>query len=623
VALLLLCSTAAAQSQLIDKVGSVFDDVARGLNLVGEKAQDLVGPGLGFGDSNAGGFVSSREFAERHPVGPAARVSVANEFGEIRVTTWDNQVVQVTAKISVRAESADLANAISQNIEIRVTPADNAVEVRTVLPDTRSEKGKPTIEVNYEVTAPRDASLAAKNDFGDTIIAGIGGAVAVDANFGAVDMRDIGGPVEVRARGEFALEAQELRQGGTFELHRVRANLRKLAGTVKVGNFWGSVTLRDLAPEAEVNVVSESGPITFYVAENPTPNIEATVVFGEIQSELPLSLSSQGDFTVGRNVSGEFKQRVTLRASFANIAIRRPAAEPTDQAAATLASQPFKEVTTQTEPVLENSQISIEVIPGDIRVVGTDESEIRVTATKFVRVQSQSNVRAAVQALDVRSTATEGQLKIRTAVTDNMAALGCTSYRVDLDIECPRTITVDIQAQEGHTAIVGLGGNAAVKQAAGSITVEHVKGEVRLLNQKGDVQVTECAGPVEVVGSYGAINLKDVYGKMTTTCTQGKTVIESPHAEIALARNTGGDIRILSLDGVAGNYDVHTDQGNISILLPPETDASITATAENGAVHSAIPLTGSIRKDLQEFVRNSAGPFRVTLQTKNGDIAIN
>ncbi|HOT51865.1 MAG TPA: hypothetical protein PLI07_12860, partial [Candidatus Hydrogenedentes bacterium] len=94
------------------------------------------------------------------------------------------------------------------------------------------------------------------------------------------------------------------------------------------------------------------------------------------------------------------------------------------------------------------------------------------------------------------------------------------------------------------------------------------------------------------------------------------------HGEIVV-RAKGGDVRVLSLDTVPGHYDIRAEQGSIGILLPPGTDAAIAATAENGSVHSGIPLTGSIRKDFQEFVKVGSGPFRITLQTKNGDIAIN
>jgi len=92
-----VAGNAAAQGNLMDRVGSVFDGVARGLDFVGRKTQDLLGPGLGFGHGEEGGFVESREFEERYPVASGVHVSVSNAFGGIRVATWDNQVVQIVA----------------------------------------------------------------------------------------------------------------------------------------------------------------------------------------------------------------------------------------------------------------------------------------------------------------------------------------------------------------------------------------------------------------------------------------------------------------------------------------------------------------------------------------------
>ncbi len=619
---LLFAPLAFAQSELINRVGTVFDDVARGLNLVGEKAQNLIGPGLGFGSGDAGGATESRDYAERFPVAAGPLVSVANEFGQIRVSVWDSQVVGVTAKISVRAETAELAAEIGNGINVQVTSNDNRVDVHTELPELRADKGKPSIEVNYDITVPRDAAVTCRNDFGDTAIVGAGGSISIDSRFGAVELQDIGGPVAVRARGEFPIIVQGLRQGGTFDLYGASANFRNIAGTLKVGNFRGAVEIRQVAPEATIEVVSESGAITYYVPENEIPDLAATVLFGEIQSDLPLGRASEKDFAIARTVNPTTSQHVNLRASFANIVIQREGAPPVAQPASLEASQPFQDVQTLAQPIFENGQLAVEAIPGNIVVKGTDTDQVRVKCTKLVRVQSQSNARAALQALDARATATESTLKIVTSVTDNMAALGCTSYRVDLDIECPRSVALDIQAQDGQTSSEDMAGAVKVKQAAGSAAIARCKGEAAIENQKGDVQAESCTGTVNATAFYGTIHLKDIAAKMTTTHTQGKTVIESPHAEI-VARGTGGDIRIISFEGVSGDYDVRAEQGSISILLPPECDASLAATAENGAVHSAIPLTGSIKKDFQEFVKTTAGPYRITLQTKNGDILIN
>ncbi|HOV73212.1 MAG TPA: hypothetical protein PK967_04510 [Candidatus Hydrogenedentes bacterium] len=621
-----VAGNAAAQGNLMDRVGSVFDGVARGLDFVGRKTQDLLGPGLGFGHGEEGGFVESREFEERYPVASGVHVSVSNAFGGIRVATWDNQVVQIVARIAVRAETTALARELLQGISINVIAAANRIEAETAFPNPRSDMGKLTYEVNYELLVPKDAQVTARNDFGDTHIAGVGGAIVLDVRYGAVELRDIMGRAEVRARGEFPVEVRNLHQGGIFDLHGARAVFRNVAGSLKAANFRGGIELYEVPEGAEADIACESGSITFWIPNDKSPPFSATALFGDVQSDIPLSRVAEQGFVSARSNDAEEPVRIALRTSFGDIAIKKTdstSGTTSDAVAATTSGQPFKEVLTLAETIPDDGKVIVESMAGDVRIVGADASGLRATATKYVRVQSQPNVRAALQALDVRATRGEGgAISIRTGATDNMAALGCTVYRVDLTIECPRGASLQVQAQDGHTSVEGLGGTVSVVQNAGAVAVEHVKGAISLANRKGDIRVSACAGPVEASASYGEIALKDVYGKTTVEASQARTTIESPHGEIVV-RAKGGDVRVLSLDTVPGNYDIRAEQGSIGILLPPGTDAAIAATAENGSVHSGIPLTGSIRKDFQEFVKVGSGPFRITLQTKNGDIAIN
>jgi len=617
-------AAAGAESGLLDRLGTVFDDMAWGFNVVGEKAQSLFGPGLGFGDESGGGHGHAREFDETYPVGPGATVSVSNEFGfgEIRVATWDNQLVQVYAEIAVRAESADLAQEIARSIDIHVDVSESDLDVRTILPDTRSEAGRPAIQVNYALLIPKDANLVAKNDFGDTYVAGIGGALGIDVRYGAIGIRDVAGRVSVRSHGEYALRAEGLRQGGAFELNGAPAEFANVAGELKVSNFRGAVDLRGLAPETDVSVVSESGPIYLHVTEDAAPDLTATVLMGDIESDVPLDRSSHGRLTVARTANVESQQRVSLYTTFANILIQRDGVAAPPRTDTTSGTELVKETVEHSERVGDEVAVTVEAVAGNIRITGADSQDVRITATKFVRVRSQSNVRAALQALGFGVAHEEGApLVIRTAVADNMEALGCSSYRVDLAIECPRTTTVTVRAQDGRTSIRDTGGRVEVRQAAGAVTLEHVKAEADLTNDKGGIEVAHCAGPVQASAAHGALTLTDVYGAITTACVEGKTVIESPHGAVT-ARSTGGDIRIIAFDGIGGDYDVLAERGNVSILLPPGTDASLTVSAENGFVTSAVPLTGSIKKGRQEFIRTSAGPHRVTLQARNGDVII-
>ncbi|NIA13007.1 MAG: hypothetical protein GWP08_02920 [Nitrospiraceae bacterium] len=615
-------SPACAETGIIERVGSVFDDLAHGFDIVGEKAQRLFGPGLGFGEDETGGFSEERTFSESYPVARESSVSITNEFGEIRVGAWDNQVVQVSVQIMVRAESEDLAQEIARTIDIRTTKASNHFDARTILPDTRSGMGKPTIEVNYTVTVPRDANVTARNDFGDTYVTGVEGTLALDVRYGAIGLLDIAGAVNVRSRGEFGLRAEGLRQGGAFELDGAQAYFVRVDGALRVSNFRGSVDLRNLGPEVAVDVVSESGPIYYHVGEEEAPDLTATTLFGTFESDIPLSREVQGGVAIARSPNAESRQRIDLRATFANVVIQQEGAEPPRMPEETAGSQLFKEGEEWGEDISENALVTIDAVVGNVRVTGTDKRRLSIQATKFVRLQSPSDVGAAMEALQFRiERHDDGGITAKTAVVGDMAALGCTSYRVDLVVECPRTVSLAITAQDGHTFVSDLGGAVTVRQTTGAVTMEYVKGALDLVNKKGDVQAVACEGPVQAKASYGDITLSDIYGDMSATCVGGKIVIESPHAGIT-ARNTGGDVRIISFDAVAGDYDVMVEQGNISILLPPSTDASLSVKAENGYVESAVPLTGTIDRELQEFIKVNSGPHRVTLHTRSGKIRI-
>ena len=619
----LVWGAAFGESGLLDRVGSVFDNIGHGLSAVGRKAGDIVGPGLGLGEKDGSNFIYTRQFDERYPAGPASLVGITNEFGEIRVETWPNQVVQVAAEISVGADTRDAAKKIAEAIDISVTATKDRLDVRTRFPDSRPENGNVSMTVNYVLTLPVDAGVTVENYFGDTFVTGVGGTVGIQAEYGVVGVRDIAGPVQVRARGPFTVEARGLRQGGAFELNGSHAVLEGIAGTLKVSNFSGPVEIRNPAPDAQLDVTNESGPVTLHLAQGAAPDLAATCLFGEITSDIELSRSVQGQLTVGRTSNIESGQHIALRTSFGNIEITQEGVTAAPAPSLIQDTMPFKDTTANALTVAEGVEVAVEAMPGEVTIEGVDQNELRVDATRYVRVRNEGNAQAALEAMVVNVQPEEGRVRVATRVVGDMAALGCLSYRVDLAILCPRTCPVVVQAQEGHSAVRGTGGAIRIEQASGAVTIEHAKGPLTLTNGKGGVMARQCAGPVQVTASYGDIELNEIYGAVTATGEQSKVVLEAL-ATGATVRNRGGDVRVIALNGVQGDYDILAEQGNVSFLLPPDDNATFEVIAENGVVYSKIPLNGSIGPGAQEFHgRVGEGAHRLTLHTKGGDIRIN
>jgi len=620
----LLIATAAAQAQggIIDKIQSGLDDMARGMDYMGRRAEDLIGPGFGMGEDKKPAHTETRSFEERYPVGPAPSISVSNEFGEIRVNTWEERVVEVSATIAVGAESAAVAGEIAAAIELRVTHTEDALSVRTFLPDTRRDQGFVAIEVNYAITIPKGASLIADNFFGDTVVRGVGGQAAVEVQYGLVDLGAMDGPVHVRAHGEFPVKIRGLAQGGVFQLHGSQAEFSDVAGQLRVNNFRGAIRITDLRPDAALDIASDSGPIQVSLPPGAQPDFYATVLYGELESGFPVTRTTQGHKILARSPNPDSSQHIILNTVFGDIRIERGAPEGTPPPSMAGDVKPFNDVLTREEAGVEGIRLAVNAMVGDIRIEGVDEDVVRIAATRIAWVPAAFQAPTALEALQLQIQRDADRLSVNTVATADMATLECSSYRVDLAIQCSRAMPIEIHAQNGLTSLENLGGEIAVTQTAGGIAVLHNVGPLNLTNQNGAITVTDCSGPVQVSARYGAVTLTRVFAAITAHGVQGRTIIEGAQGPVTV-RHSGGDVRILAIEGIGGDYDVLVENGKLSMLLGAEADAALTAKAINGAVRSAIPLTGTLTRETQEFHgRLKDGKYRVQLETQGGDIVL-
>lgn len=624
-ALVVFAATGAAVAQedpsIIDRLRDGLDGVARGFDYVGERAEDLLGPGLGVGEEREAAHSVSRTQVERFPVGPQPVVSLSNEFGAIRVQTWDERVVQAEIEIVVGAESADSARDVSQRIEVQMASTEELVDLRTRLPDTRQEKGLAFMTVNYTLTLPRQANLVADNFFGDISVRGSEGLVTLEAQYGAVDIAGVSGPVKVQAYGDFAVRAEGLREGGTFHLHRARGVFSDISGELDVHAFGGEVQLDGLAQESVVSVNADSAPIRVTLPSSARPDLTATVLYGRLESALPLSRAAQGNKLVARATDAEPAQRLVLAAAFSDIFIEQTAPPGAPPIPSPEESQPFNDLVTLAEEIPAGAPVIISAARGNVHVDGADTNTVQVAATRVVWAAAAAEAPAAFEGLRVNLRREAERVAVDTLIEGTGDGLAG-ARRIDLRITCPRTSPVEIQAEDGNTSVQGVGSAVEVRQARGAVSLEHVKDAVLAINQNGGVTAVDCAAGVEATARYGDLALRNVFGKLTATCAEGKTVIESPRGGV-VARSTGGDVRILALEPVGGDFDVLVDDGNLSMLLAPQSDAALTLKTENGVVHSAIPLTGSISRDSRTYQgRLQDGRYAVKLETRNGDIVL-
>jgi DUF4097 and DUF4098 domain-containing protein YvlB len=161
----------------------------------------------------------------------------------------------------------------------------------------------------------------------------------------------------------------------------------------------------------------------------------------------------------------------------------------------------------------------------------------------------------------------------------------------------------------------------AIEQETGSVRLRNIQGNVKIAIADGSIDTNATAGTLDL-SAGGDITVRRSFGPINARCEGGKTLIDSPNSGV-IAHTKGGDVRVIAVDGVKGDYDISTENGNISIAVPDTEDVAFWLDVYEGTYRSSVPLTGTSQNDNHTFQgRLNAGTRRILLKAHNGTIMI-
>lgn len=564
--------------------------------------------------------VATLPVTKAHPFPEGKRFELTTSYGEVRITGSDDRIIQINATLRAGGADAEKAKALLDRMSVKTEIVDGNVIASSVFPSSSDDRSG--YDATYRISVPRDATVVVNNTFGDTVVSGLTGAVTIDAKYGLVDLRGVTGGVTVRAQGDFPLYAEGLGSGGVFTLRGTRALFVKPAGALGVVNHLGRTEVRFPAEGSDIALEGENADVHLVTANDGTTEISASSMFGAIESALAVTQSQQGAMTVARAEASVPGKRVSIQTTFSNIYLEEGAPEEISEGngAAKLEAVKVQELLEQA--IAPDGRLTIAAeIPGDITVTGGDGDTVIVTANKTVRVATASKAPFALQALKLGSNAVDGGIEITTRSLEDMAALGASNFRMDLVVQCPRTVSVSVKGLDGVTSISRMAGACEVEQTAGLVRVDHAAAPVRVVNHRGGVEASECSSGVSISLTGGIAAARNVSGPLSVEAKLGNAVIDTPRGPVTV--NVEGNVVILSVDGVLGAYDVNTTNGDINIVIPRESDASVWANTTGGVVLSSIELAGTIQGNERRYHgKLNGGVQKVNLTAVDGNIII-
>jgi DUF4097 and DUF4098 domain-containing protein YvlB len=210
---------------------------------------------------------------------------------------------------------------------------------------------------------------------------------------------------------------------------------------------------------------------------------------------------------------------------------------------------------------------------GDLIVRGS-------TATTRIQAKGQACARSQQQLDAIRiDVEREGDtIRVAAVLPDNDSFLNHQS--LDLTIELPATIAVDLEDSSGDLTVEGvasahiddssgdqsirdIAGNVVVADSSGDIDIKNIRGNVEVSDSSGDVLVTDVGGNVRIpVDSSGELVFQRIHGDVQIdTDSSGNIAISNVNKNVTIENDSSGSIRVAD---VGGSFTVeHDSSGGI------------------------------------------------------------
>jgi DUF4097 and DUF4098 domain-containing protein YvlB len=232
-------------------------------------------------------------------------------------------------------------------------------------------------------------------------------------------------------------------------------------------------------------------------------------------------------------------------------------------------------VTQQTDTtftVPANARLVVHGVRGEVTVRAWDRREVRVQAEG----REDGRVEVAV---------TNGRVRVETSGRYGV------SYNTDLTVTVPATMPVEIEGTMVDADLAGLRAEVRVDATQGDISLQGGSRYVRLHSMNGHITVADASGRITLSSTNGTIRGRNLEGEITAGTVNGDVILERVTSDLVEIGTTNGDV---TYDGTLtpdGQYVIGTHGGDVTLVVPARTSATISVSSFSGEVESEFPLT--------------------------------
>jgi len=239
-----------------------------------------------------------KTYSKSYSLSGSDKVSINNQFGEVKITTWAKSEVKVDITITVKGNSEERAQSILDNITIEDSKSGEGVSFKTLFGkqewkgDRKNGNNNQSMEINYEVNMPAANPLKLESQFGKSFVPDMSGPVEITHKFGDLVAGNLANVKELHV--EFGSAIVESINNCKVVIKFSKAEIKKMTGDIK-GTFEYcdkvKLTLNNSATDFNIN--NQFSKLEVNVSDGFNGDFDIHTNFGEFHNSTPIVIKEK------------------------------------------------------------------------------------------------------------------------------------------------------------------------------------------------------------------------------------------------------------------------------------------------------------------------------------------
>ena len=145
-----------------------------------------------------GKYNKEKTINKEFTVDATALLKVSNKYGNVTVSSWDENRVVMEIKIKVSGNNEDKVDKRLQEIDVEFDSRSDMVSAKTILAKGKGwgwnwGKNNMSVQINYSIKAPVKNSVHLNNDYGAIILDRIDGHAKISCDYGRLEIGELRG----------------------------------------------------------------------------------------------------------------------------------------------------------------------------------------------------------------------------------------------------------------------------------------------------------------------------------------------------------------------------------------------------------------------------------------------